>query len=92
MSDPKISEIVSKIRKMHSEFGGENDDSEVRTVSKSKVALTIEKATQILESLSDKVSNATESYCQAFKTEYGVPDSPLLQQKFQAGMMEISEE
>ncbi len=92
----KINEIIEKIRRMHSEFGGSiGDDSssgESLAVVKEKKSYTFDTILEILEALSARVGNATESYVVAFKKEYGLPNTPILLEKFQTGMMGMSEE
>lgn len=90
-------EIVNKIRRMHKEFGGENDGDEggagaTATPKAANKNIDFETVCEILQTLAERVGNATDAYAGAFIEQYGPPQSPDLVERFQQGMLLMSEE
>jgi hypothetical protein len=102
--DAKLKEIISKIQLMHKQFGGVNDGSFINTSSSSSSsssavqagggsdrALSLPDLISLLQTLTGKVSSATDEFIIDFKERYGLPKTQDLMQKFEEGMMRLSE-
>jgi hypothetical protein len=96
--DGMLQEITSKIQQMHKQFGGTNDGCVESGSSMGGEEggagrdLTLEEVIGVLQTLSDKVGEATDRYAEDFKSQYGLPNNQTLMMQFQQGMMEMSEE
>lgn len=91
-----IQEITSKIQQMHKQFGGTNDGSgDSNSAGGEEVSgrdLTLEEVVGVLQTLSDKVGEATDNFVETFKSQHGLPNNQTLMMQFQQGMMEMSEQ
>lgn len=93
--DEKVKEIAKKIRKFYHTCGGDVDLDDGEDISSattsSKGILPFEMVVEMLEVISQVVSAKTDEYITAFKEEYGVPRDRESVERFQQGMMSLSE-
>lgn len=83
---------------MHKQFGGENAGTQSSTSTTSETSnavvssqeLSLGQVINLLQSLSEKVNEATDSFIEEFKETYGMPSRSNIMQ-FQQGMMQMSE-
>lgn len=90
--DKLLGEILEKIKKIHYEFGGDSLDDDDSSSKRERKTLAFDTIIEILESLSDKVADATEAYVTQFKKVHGLPTSYELKEKFQVGMIQLSDQ
>lgn len=92
--DAKLKEIISKIQLMHKQFGGENPSTSAAEGASSAMVssqeLSLGQVISLLQTLSEKVNAATDSFIEEFKETYGMPGGSNMMQ-FQQGMMQMSE-
>lgn len=89
-----MQEIVSKIQQMHKQFGGTNDGTESGPGGGGEEVqeMSLGEIVGILQTLSEKVGQATDRYVEEFKSTHGLPSSQATMMQFQQGMMELSEQ
>ena len=97
--DGRLQEIVSKMQLMHKQFGGSNDGDDESGRGGSGDAgsgetkdMSLGEVIGILQTLSEKVGQATDRYVEEFKSRHGLPQSQDLMMQFQQGMLEMSEQ
>ena len=93
-----LKEAGKKIRLIYKEFGGEVEESadfevdQTGASQRSSVNLGVKEIVGVLNSIGEKMSNATDGYIETFVQTYGSPNSPELLESFQTGMIALSEE
>ena len=80
---------------MHKQFGGENPSTQgamdtSSTAMTSQQELSLSQVINLLQSLSERVNDATDQFIEEFKETYGMPNGSNMMQ-FQQGMLQMSE-
>lgn len=99
----KLIEISYRINQLYKEFGGEIEEDEDQTsdpnapsgsgaTNANNDTLTLDEVVAILEALAESMNELMDGYMSSFKSKYGIPTSQELLERFQAGMMKLSEE
>lgn len=90
--DAKIIELLGRLKRLHKEFGGENDPNEF-SVDKGAPALDVSPniALNALRKLSQLVGEGTDELCEDFIRTYGRPTTQETLMMFQTAMLQMSE-
>ena len=91
--DETIRETTKKIRKLYNACGGNvnlDEDEDVASVP-SKGLLPFETVLEILQVIGEITMNKTDEFIVTFKEKYGLPKDQDTAERFQQGLMSISE-
>jgi len=101
-TEPELREIVEKIKTLHYQFGGDKDEDDEEgdgqglgegNEANGGAALReipLDELIEVIEEMTERISDAMDDYISNFKDSYGVPDQSNIEQ-FQQGFMQLTE-
>lgn len=92
-TDSELKDIVTKIKALHYQFGGDKDEEgtlaeEAATANLPEISF--DEVMVMIEALSTRISEAMDEYIADFKDLYGIPDASSME-PFQHGFMTLTE-
>jgi hypothetical protein len=91
--DEELIFIAQQIKVIYQQFGGAvTADEELPATNKNGEAfsMTLDDCILLLEELSEQMSLQCDTFAEQFVNQFGVPSDPLTIQKFQMGLMQVT--
>lgn len=90
--DVELREIVSKLKAIHYQFGGEGDPADLaqQEADDGSEDLSLDDLLVVIDTLAGRIAEQMDDYILDFKEQHGLPMGPLMEQ-FHIGFMRLTE-